>query len=286
MNIPPGSPTPQINAGQTPEAPQPRMVQVRLPNPGHPIVTYTILGLTIFVYLLQELSKIGIGYDFFLALGNLLMGSEMMNLLISQSGSQDLPLLIGSKISQLIVDGQLWRLITPVLLHGDILHIGFNMYAVYIIGPRLESFYGRWRYLALYLLSALGGNILSFWLTSGLSVGASTAVFGMVAAEGVLFYQNRGLFGARARQMLSNTVFIVVVNLALGLRGGIDNWGHLGGLITGLAFAWFGGPILVRDFDSIEPAIKDERSPASVWTAAIVVGLSLAALTVLRFIMG
>ncbi|MBE0697808.1 MAG: rhomboid family intramembrane serine protease [Anaerolineaceae bacterium] len=290
MNYPPGNTPPQTpleeNANQRPDGPQQRMVAVKPPNLSRPIVTYVILGLTIFTYLLQELSKAGIGHNLFLTFGNLIMGSELMNLLITQSGSQDLLLLIGSKISPLIVDGQIWRLITPVLLHASIAHIGFNMYALFVIGPQLESFYGRWRYLALYLLGALGGNILSFWLTTGLSVGASTAIFALVAAQGVFIFQNRAMFGARARGMLNNTLFIVAINLMLGLTGGIDNWGHLGGLLTGLAFAWFAGPRLSVDFSLGEPQLSDQRSSTTTWLVAIVVGFILAALTLLRIRQG
>jgi len=261
------------------------MVRVKR-NLARPIITYVILGLTILIYLFQEMSKAGILREPFMALGSLIMGSQLMDLLITQSGSQDLPLLIGAKISPLIVAGQYWRLITPALLHASLAHIGFNMYALFAIGPSLESHYGRWRYLALYLLGALGGNILSFWLSTGLSVGASTAIFGLVAAQGVFIYQNRALFGAQARKMLNNVIFIVAINLMLGLTGGIDNWGHLGGLLTGLAFAWFAGPLLAVDFSHIEPELIDRRSQASSWLIAILVAFILAALALLRIRQG
>jgi rhomboid protease GluP len=289
MSYSPGTPPTQSPPEILPpdqQPPQTRMVRVIPPNPTRPYVTYVILGVTILVYLFQQLSSSGVVHNLFLSLGNLLMGSELMNLLISQSGSQDLPLLIGAKFSPLIVDGQYWRLITPVLLHASIYHIGFNMYALFIFGPQLEAYYGRMRFLVLYLLGALGGNILSFWLTAGFSVGASTAIFALVAAQGVFVYQNRALFGNRARGMLQNTLFIVVVNLGLGLTGGIDNWGHLGGLLAGAGFAWFAGPLLVRDPNSFEPRLLDRRSPTTVWLTAVVVAFVLAALALIRIRMG
>ncbi len=285
MTYPYGTPPPDTPAEEASVNQQPRMVRVsRRQQP--PVVTYVILGLTILVYLFQELSKSGVLYQPFLGLGTLLMGSDLMNLLIVQSGSRDLPLLIGAKISPLIVEGQLWRLITPALLHASLAHIGFNMYALFAIGPSLESYYGRWRFLALYLLGALGGNILSFWLSSGLSVGASTAIFGLVAAEGVFIYQNRGLFGGQARRMLNNVIFIVAINLMLGLTGGIDNWGHLGGLLAGLAFAWFAGPRLVVDFSHMQPELVDQRSSTTAWLVAAVVAFLLVALALIRIRMG
>ena len=94
----------------------------------------------------------------------------------------------------------------------------------------------------LYFLGAFAGNVFSFLLTEGYSVGASTAVFGLIAAEVIFFYQNRKLFGSQAKQAIGNAVFIIAVNLFIGLAPGIDNWGHVGGLLGGAMFAWFAGP--------------------------------------------
>jgi rhomboid protease GluP len=257
------------------------MVRVRQ-RLQRPRVVYVLLAVTILVYILQELTQAGIAREPFLALGRLLMGDEMLGSLIAQTGIRDLPLLLGAKVSPLIVMGQYWRLITPVVLHASLAHIGFNMYALYAIGPVLERYYGSWRFLALYMLSALGGNVLSFYMTPGLSVGASTAIFGLVAAQGVFIYQNRRLFGAQARAMLNNVLFIVGINLLLGLTGGIDNWGHLGGLLAGLAFAWFAGPLLGVDMNQPTPELADQRSQALAWIAALAVAFVLAALALLR----
>jgi rhomboid protease GluP len=150
------------------------------------------------------------------------------------------------------------------------------MYALFALGPAVESYYGHWRYLALYLLSGLGGNVLSFLMSPGPapSVGASTAIFGLIAAWGIFIYQNRSLFGSQARAMLTNVVIIVVINLTLGLSPGIDNWGHLGGLITGLAFGWFAGPRLEVAYNHPEYELIDQRPSAMVW----VVGIALFAI--------
>ena len=142
------------------------------------------------------------------------------------------------------------------------------------LGPTLESFYGHQRFLMLYIVGALGGNVLSFLMTRGLSVGASTAIFALVAAEGVFIYQNRTIFGSQARAMLSNVVFIVIINLGLGFLPGIDNFGHLGGLIAGLAFGWFAGPRF-----EVEPdftgryKLVDKSNPATAWLVAIVLAI-------------
>jgi rhomboid protease GluP len=182
------------------------------------MVTYFILGFTVLIYLLQMASMA------------LLKGD-------------DLPLMLGARVSDLIRAGQWWRFITPVFLHGSVAHIFFNMYALLSLGTLLERHFGHARFVALYFLGAFAGNVFSFLLTDGYSVGASTAVFGLIAAEVIFFYQNRKLFGSQAKQAIGNAVFIIAVNLFIGLSPGIDNWGHVGGLLGGAIFSWFAGPL-------------------------------------------
>lgn len=131
-----------------------------------------------------------------------------------------------------IVHGEYYRLITGIFLHNGILHLIFNMYSLYVIGTQLESFLGRTKYLAVYLLSGLAGSVLSIFFSNGFSVGASGAIFGLL---GSLLY-----FGYHYRVYLdsvikSQIIPLIVFNLMLGftLRG-IDNWGHIGGLIGGI----------------------------------------------------
>ena len=156
------------------------------------------------------------------------------------------------------------------------------MYALIAFGAGLERHFGHIRFLALYLLGGFAGNVLSFLLSNGYSVGASTAVFGLVGAEGVFLFQNRGLLGNQFGRAIGNVVFIVAVNLALGLTPGIDNWGHVGGLLGGLVFAWFAGPVW-----EVRPAstgagleLADRREPRQVLTGAASVLLIFGALAV------
>jgi rhomboid protease GluP len=140
--------------------PQPRTVQVAMPN-VKPYATYIILAVTTFIYLLQ------IG-------GQYLLNADVVTAL-------------GVKDDILIRAGQLWRLITPVFLHASILpygllHIGFNMYALFIFGRGIEARYGHVRFMLLYFLSAYAGNVMSFLLTVNPSLGASTAIFGLISA--------------------------------------------------------------------------------------------------------
>lgn len=212
-----------------------------------PYVTYTLIGICVVAYLLQIITEAILGVDILAAWG--------------------------VKANNLIEQGQLWRLVTPMFLHGSILHIGFNMYALFYLGSTLEKFYRRERFLVLFLLSGFAGNVISFMFSPYPSLGSSTAIFGLLGAEGVLLYQNREIFGSAARRALSQVVMIAAVNLMIGLTPGIDNWGHIGGLIGGTLFAWFGGPLLkVQRLD--QPyAITDVRSKREVILAAVGVGM-------------
>jgi len=154
----------------------------------------------------------------------------------------DLLLFYGAKINQLILQGEFWRFLTPAFLHGSIIHLSFNMYAIYSIGPSLERKYGGTSFILLYVISAIFGNVVSFLISPHASLGASTAIFGLIAAQGVYIYKNRYLLGSAAKPLLTNVLFMIAVNLFLGLSSGIDNWGHLGGLVGGFLYAWFAGP--------------------------------------------
>lgn len=212
-------------------------------------ISYIIIGITSAVYLLQYLSNMIFGFDVLLALG--------------------------VKSNQLIIQGQLWRLITPLLLHGSIIHIGFNMYALYMVGPTLEKKYGALPFIGLYLVGGLWGNMVSFLFSPNDSLGASTAIFGLIAAQAVYIYKNRLLLGPAARPMLNNIVMLIVINFLLGLRPGIDNWGHLGGLLGGLYFAWFAGPSfdIEENLFGQNVVVKQKNRPALILLSAMLIAV-------------
>jgi rhomboid protease GluP len=187
---------------------------------------------------------------------------------------------LGLKYGPAIIAGEYWRLITPVFLHGSIYHIFFNLYALYMIGRGLEKQYGAGRYLLLYFLAAFAGNVTSFIFSSAPSLGSSTAIFGLIGAQAVLAYQNRTLLGERYRPILVNSLVIAGINLVLGLSPGIDNWGHIGGLVGGSLFAWFAGPRwqVVGEYPRMH--LEDQRNTTQVLLSALGVAfLFLAAAT-------
>lgn len=131
-----------------------------------------------------------------------------------------------------VADGAIWQLLTSAFTHIDILHIGFNMLALWFLGPQLERVIGRARFLALYLLSALAGSAAVLWLTDpGTStLGASGAVFGLMGALLVLVIKVRGNVQSILMWLGINVVYTF-------LGAGISWQGHLGGLVGGAAIA-------------------------------------------------
>jgi len=244
----------QSNDYPSPPPSQPISVNEKLVTP---VVGYIILAITVVVYVLQMGSEFLLGYD--------------------------LPAILGMKINEYILAGQLWRFFTPMFLHGSILHIGFNMYALVIIGLPLEKRFGHVRFLLLYLSGAFAGNAFSFLLTDNPSLGASTAIFGLLGAEAVFLYRHRELFGRQARSALINIAQVAGINLLIGLSPGIDNWGHLGGLFGGLLFTWFGGPLL--KVEGLYPyfQLEDERDTGAAYTAIALVLAIFGALAALKF---
>lgn len=195
----------------------------------------------------------------------------------------DIPAGLGLKVNEAILQGEFWRLITPLFLHGSILHIGFNMYALNAMGPALERHYGKGRFLTLYFLSGLAGNVFSFLLSPNPSLGSSTAIFGLLGAEAIFMSSNRNLFGARARRALRDILMIALVNFVIGLSPGIDNWGHLGGLVGGAIFAWWGGPKLHATEAFGRLSVEDVREAREIWLAGVGTGLLIVLLAALGF---
>ena len=137
-----------------------------------------------------------------------------------------------------MADGEYWRLWTVTLLHGNELHLFFNMYALYLSGRIVERWYGSLPFLAFYLVCAAAGSIGSFVFGGDVpSVGASGAVFGMfglLLAAGRIHHP----VDRQGRALVGQLGMLIVLNLAFGfIVPGIDNAAHLGGLVAGL---WLG----------------------------------------------
>ncbi|MEU4577939.1 rhomboid family intramembrane serine protease [Nonomuraea sp. ATR24] len=131
-----------------------------------------------------------------------------------------------------LVDGEYYRLLSAAFGHFGVFHILFNCWALYVTGPYLERAFGHVRFVALYLISALGGSVLGLWFDSAntFSMGASGAIFGLFGAVFVV--------GRRLNMDVRGIIVLLVINLAITfLVPGISWTGHIGGLITGAALA-------------------------------------------------
>jgi len=142
----------------------------------------------------------------------------------------------GANVGAITFSGEWWRLLTNVFLHGGLMHIAFNMWALWNLGELCEALYGRWTFTAIYLICGLGASITSAaWHPYGPSVGASGAIFGLAGALIAAF--KLGEFSV-PRSALSGTLrslgAFVVYNLIFGFLPGIDMAAHVGGLVTGL----------------------------------------------------
>jgi membrane associated rhomboid family serine protease len=168
-----------------------------------PRVTYFLIGINVFLFAVQYaqgINKVAVDYG-------------MFPIAISQGG-------------------EWWRLFTSAFLHGSFIHIAFNMYVLFFLGPTLERILGHTRFIVLYLLSAIGGSVASYWFSDlqTVSVGASGAIFGLMGALIVA--------GRRLRYDIKQVLFLLAVNVAIGFFSpGVDWRAHFGGLVVGAAVA-------------------------------------------------
>ena len=165
-------------------------------------------------------------------------------------GSTDIRVLVhfGAKVPWLVAGGEYWRLFTAIFLHIGFLHLAFNSYALYSLGPQVETLYGRNRFLMIYLLSGLAGSVASYVLSASISAGASGAIFGLVGALTVYLIRQRDILGRRGRRGLTHVVGVILYNLVLSFTvPGIDALGHLGGLVGGLIV----GRLLCPDYEIV-----------------------------------
>jgi rhomboid protease GluP len=145
----------------------------------------------------------------------------------------------GSNYTPLTLTGDWWRLITNVFIHFGIIHIAMNMYCLYVVGVYLEPMLGKTRYIAAYLCTGVLASIVSLWWhKEGVnSAGASGAIFGLYGLFLALLTTKLIPEKVRKAQLQSIGIF-VVYNLVYGMKGGVDNAAHIGGLISGFIIGY------------------------------------------------
>jgi len=187
----------------------PRSVRMRMRMPtrsrGVPVVTYGLIGLNVLVYLITVAQGTGINNP-----GGKLFAQWWLD-------------------APQVAHGGWWRLITAAFLHGSILHIGFNMFVLYVVGSGVEAYLGPFRYLAVYLVSGLAGSAGALIATpNGVTVGASGAIFGIFGALLIIEYQQTGSLAGQA-------MTLIAINLVISFSvPNISYGGHIGGLIGGI----------------------------------------------------
>ncbi len=209
-----------------------------------PRMTYLMMGILVVVFVVETLAG----------------GSDNPETLVK----------LGANYGPLVTVGDYWRIFTANFLHIGLMHLAFNLYALYIVGTEVELFYGPWRFLVIYLLTGLSGAVASYAFTYGLSAGASTAIMGLVGTLVAFFVRNRDVFGTLSRSRLTNLMIVIAINVFYGLSvGTIDNFGHLGGFVGGVILGW-----LLCPFYQIEgQRVVDRNSLRSEWLGVLLVAV-------------
>lgn len=168
-----------------------------------------------------------------------------------------------------IREGQTYRLLTGIFLHGGFVHLLFNCYALYVIGSQVENFLGRIKFLIIYLVAGISGSLFSMIFGNYASVGASGAIFGLMGALVYFGYHYRVYLGNVVK---SQIIPLILLNLLLGfVMSGVDNFAHIGGLI--------GGSLM-----SIALGVKDKSSWFERINGWIITGIFLAFSIYMAFI--
>ena len=151
----------------------------------------------------------------------------------------------GAKENTLIAHGEYWRFVTPIFLHANLLHVGLNMLNFVVLGVFLERLVGHARFLLIYLITGIISIIASFYFApQEISVGASGAIFGLVGAYSIFVLVHRQAFPRNGIPALAWLVLVIGINLGLGLLvPNVDNYAHVGGLVSGCLLGWLFTPL-------------------------------------------
>jgi membrane associated rhomboid family serine protease len=185
-----------------------------------PIVSWVLIGANVGVFALDAI-----------------LGGMAGRGLMSGGG----PLLEAGFVSaDAVAAGEWWRILTSAFLHLGILHLAFNMWALYLFGPLLEQLYGHIEYLAIYLLCAAGGSVLTILVApQQAAVGASGAIFGLLGLAFAVSRRRHLALPRQTRAVLGQIGGLLFINLAFTFFiPGISITGHLGGLAVGLVLGW------------------------------------------------
>ncbi len=198
-------------------------VRARFATRNMPIVTFTLMGINVLVYLVC------------LALSNF----DFVSTADLNAHPSNALYLYGTEVGWNWLQGHpvdWYRVFTAMFLHENIIHLGVNMLSLYFVGIITEQIFGRGRFLSIYLLSGvLAGVAQAFLDPSQAAIGASGAIFGIFGAFGIFFLLYRRVLGPGANAVIGQWFFWLVLNIVLSFSGNIALYDHLGGLVSGMA---------------------------------------------------
>lgn len=172
-----------------------------------------------------------------LSISNLILVIQVSVFLIALStiGMYNLYFL-GAKYNAAIRIGEYWRLVTPMFIHAGFEHLVMNSLLLYFLGNEMEILLGKGRFILLYFGSGIAGYIASFAFTPVVSVGSSTALFGLLGA--IIYYYWKYRYMYRFQQLGMQYSLLIIMNVIMGFfNSSIDQFGHLGGLVGGFLIA-------------------------------------------------
>ncbi|HZT05776.1 MAG TPA: rhomboid family intramembrane serine protease [Chloroflexota bacterium] len=175
----------------------------------------------------------------------------------------------GVKVNALVAEGQYWRLFTAMFLHIGLTHLVFNMIGVLSYGRITEMIFGHARFAAIYVVGGLAGSMFSYLFGRYPSAGASGAIVGVAGALAMFYALHRRAFPVAQGQLVGLVVVLFGI-IGYGLvQPGIDNWGHLGGLVGGLVMGAALAPrlVVVTGPEGAPTRIERRPSPAQTWLA-------------------
>ncbi|MCO5570365.1 hypothetical protein L7F22_024085 [Adiantum nelumboides] len=198
----------------------------------------------------------------------------------SGMGTSTLPLLYGAKVNELLLNGEWWRLITPMFLHSGFFHIALRSWALLFFGPQVENVFGPLAFCTIYFLGGLCGNIFSFFFTPAATVGGTGPLFTLFSAWAVYLWQNKRVLGEQSADYyeIKATTMMGVLVLCLSCLLPIDEWIHVGAVLPGILFGSFAAPILQADVDGIDSSernMENREEPFAIFDSPSVPGLSL-----------
>lgn len=179
------------------------------------LITYALIAINVIIYLIMAALSRNLNID-----GNVLVN-------------------FGAQVNILVSQGQVWRIFTAMFLQSGIFQIGLDMLSLFFIGSAVEVFYGKWRYLTIYLLSGIAGGIITYFLQGpgGSTFGAWGAIFGVFGALGVFYFVNRRALGGYGTGAIGNWVFWFAINIVFILSNPQALETTIGSLVAGIVIA-------------------------------------------------